>query len=356
MTRRPCDGRLPPGHGGPDGRPAAGERPLVLVSRSLGLGDFVTAVPALRALERALPQWHRVLAGPSWYRHLLRLAGLRWEVLPTPALHVPEPRPRTAPELAVNLHGRGPQSTAALAALAPRRLWTHRHPEAPHRPGPPWPDGIHDADVWAALTTWHGVPADPRDLRWPRPEQPEGADRPIALVHPGAASPARRWPPERFARVARDLSGLGLHVLVTGSRQEAALAERVAETAGLPQGSVLAGRTSLGLLAGLVAHARLLVCGDTGVAHLATAYGTPSVRLFGPVPPALWGPRRDGHLHTCLWSGRRGDPHGTELDPGLALLGTGEVTAACRRLLEATAPRAARHMDGHSGVNTPEKK
>src|SRR5207237_79615 len=41
-----------------------------------------------------------------------------------------------------------------------------------------------------------------------------------------------------------------------------------------------------------------LVCGDTGVAHLATALGTPSVLLFGPVPPSRWGPLADPELHT----------------------------------------------------------
>ncbi|WP_436892187.1 glycosyltransferase family 9 protein [Nocardiopsis dassonvillei] len=328
-----------------------------MVSRSLGLGDFVTAVPALRALEGALPEWRRVLAGPPWYRHLLRLAGLRWEVLPTEALHVPEPRPPVCPDLAVNLHGRGPQSTAALDALAPRRLWTYEHPDAPQWPGPPWPEGLHDADVWAGLTTWHGLPADPRDLLWPVPEAPYGNGRPTAVVHPGASSPARRWPPERFALVAARLAGLGLHVVVTGSRQEVALAERVADAAGLPQSSVLAGRTSLSLLAGLVAHARLLVCGDTGVAHLATAYATPSVRLFGPVPPALWGPRRDEHLHTCLWSGRRGDPHGRELDPGLALVEPEEVLSACRGLLDAApAGSSAGPSRLHAPVNFPENR
>jgi hypothetical protein len=45
------------------------------------------------------------------------------------------------------------------------------------------------------------------------------------------------------------------------------------------------GRTDVGALAALVAHARLVICGDTGVAHLATAYGNRSVLLFGPMPP-----------------------------------------------------------------------
>jgi ADP-heptose:LPS heptosyltransferase len=64
---------------------------------------------------------------------------------------------------------------------------------------------------------------------------------------------------------------------------------------------VLAGRTDVGELAALVAGARLVVCGDTGVGHLATGYGTPSVLLFGPNPPAIWGPLVDLDRHRVLW-------------------------------------------------------
>jgi ADP-heptose:LPS heptosyltransferase len=87
---------------------------------------------------------------------------------------------------------------------------------------------------------------------------------------------------------------------------------------------VLAGRTDLVGLAATVAAARAVLCGDTGVAHLATAYGRPSVVVFGPTPPASWGPPPDGP-HRVVWAGRTGDPHGRELDPGLADIGVAEV-------------------------------
>jgi ADP-heptose:LPS heptosyltransferase len=66
---------------------------------------------------------------------------------------------------------------------------------------------------------------------------------------------------------------------------------------------------------------------DTGVAHLATALGRPSVVLFGPVSPAEWGPPA-GPRHLALWSGRLGDPHSDRPDPGLLEIGTREVEAA----------------------------
>ncbi|WP_017602543.1 glycosyltransferase family 9 protein [Nocardiopsis alkaliphila] len=301
----------------------------LLVSRCLGLGDFVTAVPALRALEAARPEHHRFLAAPAWYRDLVRLAGLRWKVVPTEELR-PPPWTGPAPDLAVNLHGRGPQSTAALRTLSPGRIWAYASPGTSSSTDAPWPGAMHDARLWCGLLEWNGVGTDPTNLRWPR-SGPGSKD--MAIVHPGAASASRRWPPPRFAQVARWLTDLGLRVLITGSSAERLGAERVAREAGLGPGSVVAGRTDLRDLARLVHDAMLLVCGDTGVAHLATAYGTPSVRLFGPVPPALWGPLVDFDIHVCLWSGRRGDPHSDRLDPGLASVTVAEVQRACERLL-----------------------
>jgi ADP-heptose:LPS heptosyltransferase len=85
-------------------------------------------------------------------------------------------------------------------------------------------------------------------------------------------------------------------------------------------------------LAALVAEATLVVCGDTGVGHLATAYDTPSVVLFGPTPPAHWGPPPERPPHRPLWTGRIGDPFGREPDPGLLELSTQDVLAAALEL------------------------
>jgi ADP-heptose:LPS heptosyltransferase len=74
-----------------------------------------------------------------------------------------------------------------------------------------------------------------------------------------------------------------------------------------------------------------VACGDTGVAHLATALGTPSVVLFGPTPPAEWGPPPDPG-HAVLWAGRRGDPHAAAPDPGLLAITVLDVVAALQGL------------------------
>ena len=69
------------------------------------------------------------------------------------------------------------------------------------------------------------------------------------------------------------------------------------------------------------------------MAHLATAFGTPSVVLFGPVPPAEWGPPPAGGRHHALWAGRRGDPHADAPDPGLLEIRAKDVSDALDALV-----------------------
>jgi ADP-heptose:LPS heptosyltransferase len=112
-------------------------------------------------------------------------------------------------------------------------------------------------------------------------------------------------------------------VVVTAGPGEEPLARAVARAAGA---TVFAG--DLRALAALVAGAARVLCADTGVAHLATALRTPSVVLFGPTPPAQWGPPPERTRHRVLWAGRRGDPNGTRPDPGLLTLQPRDVLEA----------------------------
>lgn len=303
----------------------------VLVLRALGLGDLLTAVPALRGLRNAYPDHRLVLAAPEALRDLVALIDAVDELLPTPGLGALD-RPDEPPELAVNLHGKGPQSIRDLLAAHPETLLTHRHPEFPDVPGPVWHPDIHEVHRWCRLLEYARIEADPTALRLPAP--PRTAPVPDAIVvHPGAAYPARRWPPERFARVARALAAEGRRVVITGSRAEVPLANTVAARAGLPPAAVYAGRTDPGELAALVAGAALVVCGDTGVGHLATAFGTPSVLLFGPTPPRIWGPPATAEHHIALWTGKTGDPHGEHPDPGLLEVPADRVLTAAAEVI-----------------------
>jgi ADP-heptose:LPS heptosyltransferase len=296
----------------------------VLVLRALGLGDLLTVVPALRALRARFGAAELSLAAPIALAPLVSRIGAVDRLVTVPSAVAAPPGPPAwsgpPPAVAVNLHGQGPQSVAALRGVGPGALWSYGIDS-----GPAWRDE-HEVTRWCRLVSWYGCPADPADLvlgPW------RGAAGPF-VVHPGAASARRRWPAERFAEVARELARRGA-VLITGGPGERALARRVAGAAGLPSGSVVAGRTDLGELADLVCRARAVVCGDTGVAHLASAYRTPSVVLFGPQPPARWGPPEAGP-HRALWRPAAAEETDGAVDPRLMAISVEEVLAAVSAL------------------------
>jgi ADP-heptose:LPS heptosyltransferase len=299
----------------------------VLVLRALGLGDTVTGIAPLRGVRRAWPESRIVLAAPSRYGEWLRSLGVVEEVLHTSGLAPLAWRGRG--HVALNLHGRGPQSHQVLQATDPVELIAFRCGRAGYEDGPDWSWDEHEVARWCRLVAEAGGPCGPEDLRLPRSVPRHGA----AVVHPGAASAARRWPADRWRQVLRALVDAGHDVDLTGGHGERGLCSRIAD--GLPQVRNLAGGLSVSALADLVAGAPLLLAGDTGPAHLATAYGTPSVLLFGPTAPARWGPAIDADRHIVLWHGTfvRGDPHADEIDPALARIGVGEVLDAAFELL-----------------------
>ncbi len=201
----------------------------VLVLRVLGLGDFLTGVPALRALAREYAGHRLLLAMPEALRPLVDASGLEAELLPAQGLD-PVPWAGPGPDLAVNLHGRGPQSHRLLQQLRPDRLVAFGN-ETAGVDGPVWRPDEHEVRRWCRLVEESlGVSADPGDLLLHR----EPARREHVLVHPGAASESRRWPADRFGAVAAHCTRLGHRVLVTGGPAEVDLARAVAEQAGTP--------------------------------------------------------------------------------------------------------------------------
>jgi ADP-heptose:LPS heptosyltransferase len=301
----------------------------VVVLRALGLGDFLTGVPAYRALRRAFPSARITLAAPHVLAPLAELlADAIDEVVDTAPLAPLAAELRDA-DVAVNLHGAGPQSHRVLLDARPHRLIAFRHPDVPDSDdGAPFDAREHEVVRWCRLLAHAGIPADPRELDLPVPavavpRRVHGA----TLLHPGAASESRRWPAERWIEVARAEGQAGRSVVITGGRDEVALARAIARAAGVPSAHVFAGRTTLRDLAALVAAAGRVVCGDTGVAHLATAFCRPSVVLFGPVAPSAWGPPPRPY-HRVLWAGKAGDPHAARVDPGLLAIPAERVIAA----------------------------
>lgn len=166
----------------------------------------------------------------------------------------------------------------------------------------PYHSSMYEADRVGGLLRYIDIPAAGGRPEFPLQEDERrwaagqwGDARLKIVMAPGAGWPGKMWPADRFAEMARRFSALGgVKIVVTGSPDEKALGESV--VADVPNTINLAGSTSFGQTAALVESADLLLCNDSGPLHLAAAYGTPSVALFGPTVAGKWQPPGGEHL------------------------------------------------------------
>jgi heptosyltransferase-2 len=280
----------------------------VIVRLPNWLGDTVMAVPALRALRAARPHARIGVAGP--WASLLAGQGLADVLLTYPRAW--SGRLRTADAVRALDAGVAvllPNSLeAALAAL----YWRARRRVGFATEGRAWlltdripvPDPrLHQVDEYLAIVERLGAVPVEREptLVAPAPDSAEraaarallaevGADSGRRIgIHLGAAfGPSKLWPVERVAELCRLVRAQGRLPVLLGAASDAATAAAV--TALAPAAS-LVGRDSASLLPSVLAEIDALVCGDTGVGHLAAALGTPVLALFGPTDPRLTAPR-----------------------------------------------------------------
>jgi len=130
------------------------------------------------------------------------------------------------------------------------------------------------------------------------------APRPLVGVHVSGGRESKQWHLDRFADVAdRVARERGATLLLTGSESDRPLVQQVADRLRHPRVLNLAGALDLVTLAAVVSRLDLLITGDTGPMHLASAMQTPLVALFGPSDPRRYGPtsRRQRVLRVDLW-------------------------------------------------------
>lgn len=133
------------------------------------------------------------------------------------------------------------------------------------------------------------LPYDPRDWSPPIAAAYERPGAHYAVLHVGAGTPLKLWAPERWRELAARLAALGLGIVWSGGPGERHIAQSI-DAQG--RHASYAGLLDLPQMWHLIAGARLLVCPDTGIAHLGRLVGTPTVALFGPGSAILCGKGR----------------------------------------------------------------
>jgi heptosyltransferase-2 len=259
------------------------------------------ATPLLRAVREALPQARIIAACRRGLDELL--AGSPWldEVIAGETktsrgiLGLARRLRRLAPEAAILLPNSFRSALLARLAGAGRRVGYIRYGRsvllsrglAPPRPKLPVPA----LGYYARLGAWAlGVGEIDRTMqlfvteaqRTEAARLLEGVPKPYAVLCPGANKAAKRWPPDRYARIADSLSRRGLAIAATGSPGERGIVAEVAGAAGATVCDLADRGITIGSLKAVIADATLMVTNDTGPRHIAAAVGTPVVTLFGP--------------------------------------------------------------------------
>jgi lipopolysaccharide heptosyltransferase II len=299
----------------------------ILCARLDTLGDVLMTTPALRAVKTSSPcRQVTLLTSPAG----AAVAALVPEidhviVYDAPWLKAAPPRSDSSPEYAVveqlrqlhfdaavifTVYSQNPLPTAFLFYLADIPLRLAHCRENPYQlltdwvPDPePYTQVRHEVrrQLDLVATVGYHTQDERLSLRFPAGAQATALrllaelgidlEQPWVVIHPGVTAPSRRYPPESYAEVARQLiDKLGCQLLFTGTEPEQELVERIQAEVGVPTYS-LVGRLNLGELAALLALSPVLIANNTGPVHVAAAVGTPVIDLYALTNPqhTPWG-------------------------------------------------------------------
>jgi heptosyltransferase I len=183
-------------------------------------------------------------------------------------------------------------------------------------------------DDLAPVQPW--LPIDPAAELWCNELLAPCARRPVVLLNPGAGWGAKRWPVQRYAAVAATLAGRGDCVLVNAGPGEETLANAIAGQSG---GAARVIISTLSQLVALTRRVALVIGGDTGPLHLASALARPVVGIYGPTDPARNGPFGTRTRVLRSPQSRRDHSRRSEPEAGLLTITPGEVLEAAESLL-----------------------
>jgi heptosyltransferase-2 len=297
----------------------------IVVRGTNWVGDAIMTIPALWELRRILPDAHVTLATRSWTQGIFADADFIDELLiydhegalASPFKQIGEWR-RSKFDAAILFQNAFEAAVIARFASVPIRLGyatdgrsfllTHR--VAKTEETKTRHEVYYYLDLVAEFERWI-LGRTSVDQTAPRMELPVSAerrhaaaellrghgidgDRPVVALCPGSTnSRAKRWPAERFAKLAdRLIDELNADVLLIGAEDELPVSREV--EAGMQRKPVvLTGTTNLAEAVGILSATDLLVTNDTGPAHIAAALGRPTLVIFGPTDPTTTRPFGD---------------------------------------------------------------
>lgn len=302
----------------------------IALIRLSSVGDVLHSTPVARAIKKAVPSCHltwivgKVSAGvlannpyideiyvwsrEYWesllYKGQLKEAYAYWNQLRQ------DFRSRGI-DIALDIHGLFLSGMVTLATGAKRRIGLSGAREfnslfTTETAAPVPPSKQHKIDRYLSILKPLGIPDDGYAMTLVVPpaakrqaqeflrKQHVLPGKRLIAINPRTTWPAKNWPLENFAAVADSLGQDG-QLLLCGSPGDREAGETIIRQLKVPVIDTI-GRTSLPELAALLSCCHVLFTGDTGPLHMATAMGIPTVSLFGPTDPAVYGPLTPGHI------------------------------------------------------------
>jgi ADP-heptose:LPS heptosyltransferase len=279
----------------------------IAVLRPNAVGDFVFALPALHALQRAYPQAEITYIGKPWHAEFLeeRPAPIhRVEVMPPcPGIGLPpdqqvdehvlekfiETMRDNRFDIAIQLYGGGLYSNPFIKRFNARLAIGLKAHNAPPLDrwiafGPCQNRRLQLLEVAAlvgadAVSMQRELQVTSKDRQQAALAIPSDQEASLVLIQPAASDSRRCWPPQYFAAVADVLAQEGALIAINGTEQEMPIVQQVIEHMRYPAIN-LGPDLPLSGLCGLLERATLLVSNDTGPLHLALAIGTPCVGIY----------------------------------------------------------------------------
>ncbi len=305
----------------------------ILIVRTSSLGDLVHGLPVASAIKMALPRVHVAWVVEARFEPLLKACPCVDETIPIrfqgglAVVRDPANRRRLASfvrsgarrkfDVAIDLQGLVRSGLVLLSSRAPLRIG---FPRTHVREGPNTlftnvrpaaiPARAHVIDRNLALLHPLGIRLQghrgfPLEIAAGDPVRrrsggEESRDRIRVALHPAAGWQTKQWGPERYARLGDQLANRwDAKVFVLWGPGEIGLARAVLQSMRLP--AELAPEMGVTALAGFLARCDLVVGGDSGPLHLASALGTPVVGIYGPSDPVRNGPAGPGAR--TVWTG-----------------------------------------------------
>jgi lipopolysaccharide heptosyltransferase II len=286
----------------------------ILVRSSNWLGDAIMNIPAVRAIKAGRPDTHVTLAAPAKLAPIWKLVTEVDVVLPLESKSVLQTSRLIRQQAPFDVSILFPNSLRAALevwlARVPRRFGYRGHFRSSFlnqrmrdelRVGPV----EHHSQHYLQLAQIAGADIQKKTLNPPsRGYGAAGAQRSTSNAQslrlalcPGAEyGPAKRWLPERFAEVARNIAAeQEVKWILLGTQTDTDLGKRIANALGDDCINRI-GQTKIEQLIEELRECRLLLTNDTGTMHLAALLGVPTVSIFGSTEPSLTGPLGNGHF------------------------------------------------------------